>query len=180
MATQTQAFDNITFTAYYESVPMWDFSAGALVSLLPARQVGTVSGPLPSASTTLAVTNRSAVQFIPAAFFELHPSRYLNFRCPWAKEGTGNHPWGYVCSFGPAGGFLVNPNNGTTTPEFFEGFSFGIHRLAILIGNHSGRFQEFGEGYEIGQTVPSGTTPPTVRRWTNHLAFGVSFRIPLR
>jgi hypothetical protein len=181
--TQAQISDTTTFTAYYEIAPSWDLSAGAFISLVPGRQVGTVSGPLPAASMTLAVTSSSAVQFIPGAIFEIHPSRlYLNFVCPWARkeEGTGYHPWGYVCSFGPAVGFLINPNNGTASAEFFEGVSFGIHRLSILVGNHTGRFQEFTGGYQIGQVVPSGTMPPTTRIWTNHLAIGISYRIPLR
>ena len=179
VATQTQVFDVITFTAYYEAAASWDLSAGAFISLLPARQVGTISGPLPAATPLLAVTNHSSVQFIPGAIFEVHPS-FLNFRCPWATDGRRYHPWGYVCSFGPAVGFLLNPNNGTTTGEFFEGASFGINRLSILIGNHTGRFQEFAEGFAVGQTVPAGTTAPTLRRWTNHLAFGISYRIPIR
>jgi hypothetical protein len=181
--TQVQVFDSVTFTAYYEPAASWDLSAGAFISLVPGHQVGTVSGPLPAAATMLAVTSSSAVQFIPGAVFEVHPSSlHMNFVCPWAKneEGTGYHPWGYVCSAGPAVGFLVNPNNGTTSAEFFEGISFGIQRLAILIGNHTGRFQQFTDGYEIGQTVPSGTMPPTNRKWTNHPALGISYRIPIR
>jgi hypothetical protein len=178
-ATQAQAFDAITFTAYYESAASWDLSAAAFISLVPGRQVGVVSGPLPTAPSILAVTSQSSIQFIPGAVFEIHPS-HLNFRCPWARDGTGYHPWGYVCSIGPAGGFLVNPNNGTAAAEFFEGISFGIHRLAILNGNHTGRYQEFGDGYQVGQTVPTGTVPPTMRRWTNHPAIGISYRIPIR
>jgi hypothetical protein len=179
VASQAQAFDAITFTAYYEPAASWDLSAAAFISLVPGRQVGPISGSQPAGTTTLTVTSQSSVQFIPGAVFEIHPS-HLNFRCPWANDGTGYHPWGYVCSIGPAGGFLVNPNNGTTAAEFFEGISFGIDRLAILIGNHTGRSQEFGEGYQIGQTVPTGTMPPTVRRWTNHPAIGIAFRIPIR
>jgi hypothetical protein len=185
VASQTQVFDNITFTAYYERSPSWDLSAGAVISLLPGHEVGPVSGPVsgtpPASSTILGITSQSAVQFVPAAIFEFHPSSlHMNVKCPWAQDGTGDHPWGYVCSWGPAVGFLVNPNNGTTAAEFFEGISFGIHRLAFLVGNHTGRFQEFGEGYEVGQTVPSGTMPPTFRRWTNHPTFGITYRIPIR
>jgi hypothetical protein len=179
VASQTQVFDVITFTAYYEAAAAWDLSAGAFVSLVPARQVGVVSGPLPTPTPTLAITSQAPVQFIPGAIFELHPSR-LNFRCPWAKDGRRFHPWGYVCSFGPAVGFLLNPNNGATNGEFFEGVSFGINRFSFLLGNHTGRFQQFAEGYAIGQTVPMGTMPPTDRRWTNHPAFGFSYRIPIR
>lgn len=53
------------FTAYCEAAASWDLSAGGFVSLLPGRQVRTVSGPLPAATPLLAVTNHSAVQFIP-------------------------------------------------------------------------------------------------------------------
>jgi len=183
--TQTQAFDAITFTAYYENSPHLDFSAGALVSFLGGRQVGTISGPCPQSggvcstapNTVLAVTSRSRVQWIPTAFIEYHP---WNFKCPWATTGSPEHKFGYVCSFGGAFGLAVNPNNGTTNAEYFEGVSFGIHRVAIFFGNHSGRFQDFTGGYSVGETVPSGTTPPTYRRWTNHPAIGISYRIPLR
>jgi len=195
--SQTQAFDTITFTAYYEPSPTFDFSAGALVSFLGGHQVGTISGPLSQATaaacqmtppgaactaapTMLGVTSNSTVQWIPTAFFEFHPNP-LNFKCPWATTGSPKHTFGYVCSFGPAFGLSVNPNNGTTTAEYFEGISLGIQRVAIFFGNHTGRFQEFTEGYYVGETnIPAGTTPPTTRRWTNHFAIGISYRIPLR
>jgi hypothetical protein len=183
--TQSQAFDAITFTAFYENLPKLDFSAGAVLSLIHGHQVGPVSGPCPSIAscgtaspnTLLAVTNYSRVQWIPGAFFEFHP---WNCKCPWATNGASHHYFGYVCSIGPAFGLLVNPNNGTTAAEYFEGISFGIHRVAIFVGNHTGHYQEFSEGYAVGEVVPSGLTPPTHRYWTNHLAFGISYRIPLR
>jgi hypothetical protein len=185
VVTKNPVFDNITLTAYYERNPSWDLSAGAVISLVPGHQVGPISGPLtgtpPTSPTILGITSQSAVQFVPAAIFEFHPSSlHMNRKCPWVHDGTGDHPWGYVCTFGPAVGFLVNPNNGTTSAEFFEGVSFGIHRLSFLFGNHTGRFQQFAEGYTIGETVPSGATPPTTRRWTNHPAFGITYRIPIR
>jgi len=191
VASKDPAFDNITFTAFYEPAVAWDFSAAAFFSLVPGRQLGTYTQFQPLGATIagpnlLAATTQSSHQFIPGAVFELHPGP-LNRRCPWVKDwpsegraGTGYHPWGYVCSIGPAVGFLVNPNNGSTQAEFFEGISLGIHRFAILIGNHTGRYQEFAEGYAIGQTAPSGTTPATTRRWTNHPAVGIAFRIPIR
>jgi len=190
-ASKDPAFDIITFTAYYEPAASWDFSAAAFLSLLPGRQLGTYTQSQPAGTTTagpsiLAATTQSSHQFIPGAVFELHPGP-MNFRCPWAKDwpttgkaGTGYHPWGYVCSIGPAVGFLVNANSGTTQAEFFEGISFGIHRLAILVGNHTGRFEEFADGYALGQSVPAGAVPATTRRWTNHPAVGISYRIPIR
>jgi len=73
----------------------------------------------------------------------------------------------------------VNPNNGSTTAEFFEGASLGIHRVALFVGVHNGRSQEFGEGYSVGQTLPPGVsvTPPTTLLWKNAVAFGISYRI---
>ena len=193
----TQPFDSMVYTAFYENTPIFDISAGAIMSFLPGRQVGAVSGPLapgpadpakpaptsgacgafnPS-ETCLGVTSATAAQFMPAAFFELHP---INKKCPWAHNGDARHRFGYVCSFGPAGGIGVNPNNGTASAEFFEGVSFGIQRVALLVGIHNGRYQTFTDGYYAGEAVPSGTTARTVRNWTNHFAIGVSYRIPLR
>src|SRR3984885_3722234 len=44
--TQTQTFSTMTFTAYYENTPVFDISAGAIMSFTPGRQVGVVAGPL--------------------------------------------------------------------------------------------------------------------------------------
>ena len=184
--TQTQPFDAITFTAYYEKAPIWDFFRGRGIFVtawtaargqfpahsLPPRR----PNPTPTAPTVLAVTSSSSFQAIPAAFAEYHP---INEPCPWTAAGS-RHSLIAVCSLGVAGGILINPNNGTTTAEFFEGVSFGLQRVALMIGNHTGRFQQFTGGYSIGQTVPSGTVPPTSRMWTNHIAFGITYRIPLR
>ena len=161
------------------------------MSLTPGRQVGVASSPVlasgaaptgtgacvpsnPPASC-LAVTSQSKVQFMPAAFFEFH----FNWKWPCAKNGAAYHPFGYVGSFGPAFGISVNPNNGTGNAEFFEGVSLGIQRISILAGFHNGRYQTFGSGYYAGEQVPAGTTPPTERIWTTHLAFGIAYRIPL-
>lgn len=194
----TQPFDAITFTAYYENTPKFDLSAGALVSFLHGRQVGVISGPVgPLNPTTtfpsncgpanmpdacLGETSRSTVQFMPAAFLEYHP---WNFRLPWAgNTAIGNadnrHPLGYLGSFGFAGGFAVNPNNGSTNAEFFEGVSIGIQRVSLLLGLHNGRKQVFADGYYDGEAVPAGTTPRTNRIWKYGLAIGLSYRIALR
>lgn len=196
IATGNQAIDTITFPAYFQQSPKWDFSAGALVSTLGGRQVGVVSGPLlpagnsqcpPAGSTapsgtpnppcslsTTAVTASSRLQFMPMAFVDFHP---VNEKCPWATEGV--HPLGYVCSLGLVGGFTANPNNGGATAEFFEGISLGVQRVALVLGLHNGRYQDFGEGYYPGQTLPSGVTPPVIRNWATHFAFGITYRIPI-
>ena len=83
-------------------------------------------------------------------------------------------------SFGLAGGLALNPKNGSATAELFLGLSLGFQRFSVLFGNHFGRFQEFTEQYKVGDTVPSGTNPPTYRRWTNHPALGLAYRIPIR
>jgi hypothetical protein len=150
------------------------------------------------------VINKTRPQFVPGVFIDWHP---LNFKLPgvhdparkpckasddpakscppvaiptWMSENAPRHPFGYVGSLGLAGGFLVNPNNGTVQAEFFEGISFGIQRFVFLIGNHTGRSQNLTGGYYVGEQVSPGITPTTARNWSNALAFGITYRIPLR
>lgn len=195
--TNAPLFDTIQFNAYYQVPPTFDISAGVLVSFLKGRQVGTEALPHGNANAStmmqLAVTSRSRVQFMPATFVEWH---WKNFKLPgvkdpglddtraplptWMSLHAPRHPLGYVGSFGLAGGFLVNPNNGTGEAEFFEGLSLGIQRFSIVFGNHTGRSQNFTDGYAVGQTVMSGVVPPTVRNWGNGLAVGIAYRIALR
>lgn len=186
------AFDNIVFIAYYEGLPHFDISVGAIASLLGGRQTSTVTAPFTPAqaaacegvtgcgpSTTLTYKVRSAYQFIPIVLAEW---RWANFHCPWAHNGTPWHPFGYVCSVGVAGGPAINPNNGGPAAEVFAGLSLGIQRFSILIGAHHGRYQEYGGGFYAGETFPPGTsvTPLTVYRWATHPAFGIAYRIPIR
>jgi hypothetical protein len=205
--TAAPLFDAIQFNAYFQSPPIFDISTGLLISTVHGRQAATqtpfgnpASTSCPATATTTAncpvvVINQTRPQFMPGVFGELH---FWNFKLPgvhepaddngkppgriptWMSENAPRHPFGYVGSFGLAGGLLVNPNNGTTQAEFFEGISFGIQRFVFLIGNHTGRSQNLTNGYYLGQQVASGTTPTTVRNWSNGLAFGITYRIPLR
>jgi hypothetical protein len=141
------------------------------------------------------IINKTRPQFMPGVFTEL---RWLNFKLPgvhepadepsnppvriptWMSQNAPRHPFGYVGSIGLAGGILVNPNNGTTQAEFFEGIPFGIQRFVFLIGNHTARSQNLTAGYYVGGPVTASTTPATVLNWSNGLAFGITYRIPLR
>ncbi len=191
-ATQTQTFSTMTFTAYYENTPVFDISAGAIMSFTPGRQVGVVTGPLGTGTgaappgpcvaqstslSCLGVTSQSRVQFMPAAFVEWH----WDWKWPAVHNGSAYHPFGYVGTLGPAFGISVNPNNGTANAEFFEGVSLGIHRVAIMAGFHNGRYQTFADGYYVGEAVPSTVTSPrTERIWTTHFAIAISYRLPFR
>lgn len=203
----TPLFDNIQFNAYFQSPPVFDISAGALISTLHGRQAATqtpygnpATTSCPATATTtancpLVVVNVTRPQFVPGVFVDWHP---INFKLPgvrdpatkksnppdsintWMSEKALRHPFGYVGSLGLAAGFLVNPNNGTVQAEFFQGISFGIQRFVFLVGNHTGRSQNLTGGYFVGEQVAPGTTPTTVRNWSNALAFGITYRIPLR
>jgi hypothetical protein len=203
----TPLFDNIQFNAYFQSPPKFDISAGALISTLHGRQATTetpfgnpTTTSCPATPTTtlncpVVVINKTRPQFVPGVFVDWHP---INFKLPgvrdparkksnppesihtWMSENAPRHPFGYVGSLGLAAGFLVNPNNGTVQAEFFEGISFGIQRFVFLIGNHTGRSQNLTGGYFVTEQVAPGTTPTTVRNWSNALAFGITYRIPLR
>jgi hypothetical protein len=192
--SNNQAFDNIVFTAYYEGLPHVDISAGTIFSLLGGRQVGSVTSPwtpaqqsaCPTPATTpcgpntvLADTSKSWYQFMPGVFVEW---RWVNFLPHWVKNGSPVHKLGYLWSFGPVAGVDINPNNGTTEGEFFEGFSLGIQRFSIMAGFHDGRYQQYTGGYYVGEVFPTGTTvtPPTVRNWAVRPAFGIAYRIPIR
>jgi hypothetical protein len=98
----------------------------------------------------------------------------------WMSVDAPRHPFGYVGSFGFAGGIMANPNSGTTQAEYFGGVSFGIQRFAILFGNHWGHYLELTNGYINGAPVASGTSPTTVSNWHEGFAFGITYRIPLR
>jgi len=203
----TPLFDNIQFNAYFQSPPIFDISAGALISTLHGRQATTQTPygnpattscpgtPTKTAICPVVVINVTRPQFVPGVFIDWHP---VNFKLPgvrdpatkksnppdsintWMSEKAPRHPFGYVGSLGLAAGFLVNPNNGTVQAEFFEGISFGIQRFVFLVGNHTGRSQNLTNGYSVGEQVAPGTTPTTVRNWSNALAFGITYRIPLR
>lgn len=165
----------------------------------PSSAVSCPANPSATPPTTsncpTVVINRTRPQFMPGVFAEVHA---WNFKLPWVRDPAYDaanlpgrvptwmsdkaprHALGYVGSLGLAGGFMVNPNNGTTQAEFFEGISFGIQRFVILIGNHNGRSQNLTGGYYEGAPVTSGTTPATVSNWANGFAFGITYRIPLR
>jgi hypothetical protein len=49
-----------------------------------------------------------------------------------------------------------------------------------MIGNHTGHSQNFTGGFVVGQSLAAGIAPPTVEHWSQGLAFGVTYRIPLR
>ncbi len=206
--TGNALFDNIQFNAYFQRAPIFDISAGLLISSVHGRQVTTQTaytdpttsacpptGTITTSSCPTVFIKVTRPQFMPGVFAEIHP---WNFKLPgvhdpaydaanppgqiptWMSDNAPRHPLGYVGSIGLAGGFLINTNNGTTQGEFFEGISFGIQRFAILIGNHNGRSQNLTGGYVEGQTVATGTTPESVSNWSNGLALGITYRIPLR
>ena len=164
----------------------------------------TCSSTTPEACANV-IETRSKYQFVPGLFAEYH---LINFKLPWARDpayGDGKppetintwmsfkkskkddqhlnaprHPFGYVGSFGPAGGILVNPNSGSAQAEFFFGASLGIQRIAILVGDHLGRVPYLTNGFSLTQPVAPGTTVTTANGWGNGVAVGITYRIPLR
>jgi hypothetical protein len=169
------------------------YNAPSSATSCPANP--TANPPTTSNCPTV-IINRTRPQFMPGVFGEWHPLNFKLFRVKdpayvvstrppgqvptWMSDDAPRHPLGYVGSLGLAGGFMVNPNNGTVQAEFFEGLSFGIQRFVFLVGNHNGRSQNLTNGYSEGAQVQPGTVPATVSNWSNRLAFGITYRIPLR
>jgi hypothetical protein len=98
----------------------------------------------------------------------------------WMSLNAPRHPFGYVGSFGFAGGVLANPNSGSTQAEYFGGVSLGIQRVAFLFGAHIGHSLELADGYANGQQVATGIMLPTATQWQTAFAVGITYRIALR
>jgi hypothetical protein len=170
--TSAPSADNIIFTAYYVKLPILDLSAGVIFSLLGRHQIGVVGQTSAQASSmtntngTFAVTDSSSFQVIAMALVELHT--------------RGTKCGKYICTVGGVIGLGPNNATGTTVAEFFEGGSFAIQRVSLLVGFHDGRYEHLGGGYNIGDTPPTaGYTPIINRVWNVRPAFGITYRIPL-
>jgi len=161
----------VLYAIEFRDPPRATLSAGALFSLLDAREIGSEDVSNPGSEdgfkTVFAETERAGLQIVPFTF--------LNFRAfsrRWLRRE-------FV--IGLSGGFGINPNNGGTDPEFFSGISFGFDSLSLQVGAHYGRWQELGGGFRLGETVPGDLRDiPVSRRYTAHWGFGVSYPLPLK
>jgi hypothetical protein len=150
----------------YQSQPILAGSAGIVISTLGQHVVGIQNRNNGSGgfTTFFAATSHSPVQFIP--FSLVHLFLY----------GSRTN------SLNLSGGIGINPYNNSTQIEYFVGPSFITHKFYLSAGAHIGRFQDLGGGFTIGDPVPTGWTSntpvPTTLRYTAHLAFGITYRIP--
>lgn len=166
---EATAMGTVTYTIEFKDPPRAALSVGALTSTLDKREIGSVSIKDSTSAdgfkTVFGETERAGLQIIPFSFLNV---RLWNWT--WKRRDIGLY-W--------AEGFGINPNNGGKDPEFFSGISFGFKDLYFQIGGHHGRWQELGGGFRFGDTVPDKLqTIPIQRRYTTHLAFGVSYHIP--
>jgi len=161
----------VPFKIEYHALPRLALSAGALVSSVPKRQIGTApvrtgvgADGIVTTKNVVAITDSARVQTVPFAFLNLRIyERYL-------------HRW-YSANL--TGGVGVNPNNGSNEVEYFWGVSLGAGVLYLHAGGHSGRFQDPGGGFVLGDTVPASFTGlPVSKRFVHKFAFGISFKIP--
>jgi hypothetical protein len=163
--------DPVPISVTYQNVPRLTFSVGPVLSTLNKRQIGTSlvktgtdDKGAATLKTTIAVTDQAAAQVVPFSF--------LNFKLydrPWASR---------TFTFNLSGGVGVNPNSGTKEPEFFSGVAFGLDRMLVHLGMHTGRLQQLGGGFQIGDTVPDKTSGlPINRSYENRFAVALSFRI---
>ena len=164
--------DPVPLTVTYQNVPRLTFSAGAVFSTLNKRQIGTSlvktgtdGSGVATLKTTIAVTDQAAAQVIPFSF--------LNFKLydrTWASR---------TFTFNLSGDAGVNANSGTKEPEFFSGVAFGLDRMLVHVGVHTGRLQQLRGGFQIGDTVPDKLPSdlPIGRSYENRFAVALSFRI---
>jgi hypothetical protein len=160
--------------AIHAGIPLFVFSAGAVISLTPVQSFGEIPVNDPNAAsgfdTEIEATTTNRFQAIPFAF---ETFRFL----PWRQEH-----W-KVAGFeglGLTGGLGFNPYSGVTGVDFFSGLSVRITNKIYLHGGlHSGRYVylDRNSGFDVSKALPSGfpSSVPTVTRFTHHLALAASY-----
>ena len=152
---------NLNYVLLYQNIPNWTASAGLLVSFLPKQIIGlTYTNTMPGTTTptdvqAFAVTDYARAQVLPMI--------YANRRIvPYKETAYGKYKEDQlVWTFGLSAGFGLNPNTGTTQPEFFTGAFIGLNRLLIHPGVHFGRQESLAGGYSLNTPFPTGSTVPS-------------------
>ncbi len=176
--TQKPWDQDVPVTIDFEELPRWNAAVGLLVSSLGRLQydlVPTNPHQVPATSTTpasfaadtiIGQKARSPVQLVP---FTL-----VNFR-------TGDFvKWNKQFTWGPAFGIGVNPNNGDTQAEYFEGAYLAIGPVSFFAGIHNGRRQRIQSPFYPNEVVDTAIlTVPLTHVWWNQPAIGISYQLPL-
>jgi hypothetical protein len=199
--------DPMPYSVDYQGVPLLAFSTGILFSPIQKQVWGvntieflptppppqTPPGTAPSPVTTLnqvALTDSSSFQVVPFSFLSLRLGSGWSYRLPAPTPGTPSTEGLYtnhkkmarflsrrVFAGGITGGVGVNPNGGTTDPEYFAGLFGSVDRLMLHFGLDEGRIQNLGGGFAVNDIVPPMTTVPTVHHFVGKLSGAVSVRL---
>jgi hypothetical protein len=132
---------------------------------------------------TLAVTDSASNQVVPFSFLSLRlgpgwsyreaADSWLYSNCRRCARYLSRH----VFAGGLTGGFGVNPNGGTTSPEYFLGLFGSVDRLMLHFGMDKGRVQTLSGGFNVGDIVPPQTTIPTDHHFIGKASGAISVRL---
>lgn len=162
----------VTFTILYQDLPRVSFSVGALVSLVPKREVAAVShdpGMVDKELVRVATMaeGESVPQAVPFSFLHVRLHEWTWRRRDYALNVSG--------SLG------VNPNSGSNQAEFAVGPSVSIGRLNVFVGWHFARPQRLVQSFEDAlpedRVIHRDIPLPVERFWDGNVGFGISFRV---
>lgn len=157
-------------------------STGILLSTLSNRSyaisqviVNGLPKPDPIAPTKY-LTQITESDVKPSVVF---PMVYGNYRIgPLSRAEWENHCWNH-CAFLISGGIGANLTG--KTAEFAFGPSFQIGSVLFTPAAHVGRESRLTNGFYVGEQL--GSSPPsaltTENKWTTHLAFSLTYVIPI-
>ncbi|HET8887582.1 MAG TPA: hypothetical protein VFQ41_01660 [Candidatus Angelobacter sp.] len=165
--------DQINFSILYQDVPRLTSSIGFLASSLEKKVIGTTSVAATNSAgfdTKFAVTDRAQAQVLPMIYANYRIFGYKPKHWPKREDEL-------ILTTSLSTGFGLNPNSGTTQPEFFTGLAFGFNRLLIHPGVHFGRTQNLAGGFALNSSVPAGFSGDAPISWSYHPAFSIGFSV---
>jgi hypothetical protein len=166
--------DAINYSILYQNVPVMSASTGFLATFQEKRVIGTSTVFATNAAgynTIFAVTDSARAQVLPMGYF--------NFRiAPYKQTNWFRRPEDELdFTTNLSAGLGLNPNTGTSQPEFFLGMAFGFNKLMIHPGIHFGRTQSLGGGFALNSLVPTGFSGQAPIIWSYHPAFSIGFSV---
>jgi hypothetical protein len=167
---KTAAAPNDVLSVTVECASPFTVSAGVAFSTISDHQFSIQPVATPAGSTT--TTN----EFVLTSNSSFHP---LPIGLVSARLCEPNEKISFHLSFGLAGDFK-SQNAGGSSAEFLIGPSIALFRTMFLTpGLHLGQQVSLGDGFKVGNPVPSNvTSPPLQKSYTPAFGFAITFTKP--
>ncbi len=148
----------VTITVQFESPPRVEAAAGVMVPFTPYHSYSAAAS-----GTGSIVQETKTYVVVPMAFVNVLAKEWIVKKQRSAVFGTG--------------GIGYNPS--TTAVEFGVGGTYAYRAFEISCLADIGRDTKLGGGYNVNDSLPASTAPPTSTYWSVRWAGGISIRIPL-